>query len=63
MLKPLAQGARERGRLKRVLEDAGGKELSGRVLREILRQLRSLSIIDEENSFTDPVVRRVALQL
>jgi len=46
-----------------VLEDAGGKELSGRVLREILRQLRSLSIIDEENSFTDPVVRRVALQL
>jgi AAA+ ATPase superfamily predicted ATPase len=63
VLKLLAQGVREWGRLKRALEDAEGRELSDRVLHEILHQLRSHSIIDEENNFTDPVVRRAALQL
>jgi len=58
-----AQGVKEWGRLKRALEDAEGRELSDRVLHEILHQLRSHSIIDEENNFTDPVVRRAALQL
>ena len=62
-LKLLAQGVKEWGRLKRALEDAEGRELSDRVLHEILHQLRSHSIVDEENNFTDPIVRRAALQL
>lgn len=63
VLKLLAQGVREWGRLKRALEDAEGRELSDRVLHEILHQLRNHSILDEENNFTDPVVRRAALRL
>lgn len=62
-LKLLAQGVREWSRLKRALENAEGRELSDRVLHEILHQLRNHSIIDEENSFTDPIARRAALQL
>ncbi|WP_338140354.1 hypothetical protein [Candidatus Korarchaeum cryptofilum] len=35
-------------------------ELSDRVLYEVLQSLRKHSIIDDENEFTDPVVKRAA---
>jgi hypothetical protein len=46
--------------LKRALENYEGVELSDRVLHEVLQGLRKHSIIDDENKFTDPVVKRAA---
>lgn len=63
VLRLLARGFREWGELKRRLEDAEGREVSDRALYEILQQLRRHSIIDEENEFTDPVVKRAALTI
>jgi len=63
IMKLLAEDVREWGRLKKALENAEGTELSDRVLYEILQNLRNHSIIDNENNFTDPVVRRAAQRL
>ncbi|MDW8003404.1 MAG: ATP-binding protein [Thermofilaceae archaeon] len=63
ILKLLAEGVREWRALKRHLEKAEGREVSDRALYEVLQQLKSHSIIDEENSFTDPVVKKAALRL
>jgi AAA+ ATPase superfamily predicted ATPase len=60
VLKLLAEGVTEWGRLKRAIENYEGVELSDRVLYEVLQGLRKHSIIDDENKFTDPVVRRAA---
>jgi hypothetical protein len=49
--------------LKRALENYEGVELSDRVLYEVLQGLRKHSIIDDENKFTDPVVKRAAQHL
>jgi hypothetical protein len=46
--------------LKRSLEKAEGRELSDRVLYEILQQLKRHSIIDEGNNLTDPILREAS---
>ncbi len=56
VLKLLTEGVKEWSLLKRSLEKAEGRELSDRVVYEILQQLKTHSIIDEENNFTDPVI-------
>jgi len=60
VLKLLTEGVKEWSLLKRGLEKAEGRELSDRVLHEILQQLKTHSIIDEENNFTDPIVREAS---
>lgn len=60
VLKLLAEGVREWGKLKRAIENAEGIELSDRVLHEVLQSLRNHSIIDDENNFTDPIVKKAA---
>jgi len=63
ILRLLAQGVTEWGSLKRRLEAVEGREVSDRALYEVLQQLKKHSIIDEENRFTDPIVRRAAAEL
>jgi DNA-binding HxlR family transcriptional regulator len=63
VLKLLSEGVTEWGRLKRAIENYEGMELSDRVLYEVLQGLRKHSIIDNENKFTDPVVKRAAQHL
>ena len=46
--------------LKRNIEKYEGKELSDRVLHEILQQLRKHSIINDENKFTDPILKEAS---
>jgi DNA-binding PadR family transcriptional regulator len=60
VLKLLAEEIREWSLLKRNVEKYEGKEISNRVLYEILQQLKSHSIIDEENNFTDPIYKEAA---
>jgi len=60
VLKLLTEGVKEWSLLKRGLEKVEGRELSDRVLYEILQQLKAHSIIDEENNFTDPVIRKAS---
>jgi DNA-binding PadR family transcriptional regulator len=57
VLKLLAEEVREWSLLKRNVEKYEGKEISNRVLYEILQQLKRHSIIDEENNFTDPIYK------
>lgn len=63
VLKLLAQGVREWGKLKLELERIEGHKVSDRVLHEILHTLRSHSIIDEENRFLDPLVEEASKTL
>jgi AAA+ ATPase superfamily predicted ATPase len=60
VLKLLAEEVREWSLLKRNVEKYEGKEISNRVLYEILQQLKRHSIIDEENNFTDPIYKEAA---
>jgi DNA-binding PadR family transcriptional regulator len=60
VLKLLAEEIREWSLLKRNVEKYEGKEISNRVLYEILQQLKRHSIIDEENKFTDPIYKEAA---
>jgi len=57
VLKLLAEEIREWSLLKRNVEKYEGKEISNRVLYEILQQLKRHSIIDKENNFTDPIYK------
>ncbi|MDK6029357.1 ATP-binding protein [Ignisphaera sp. 4213-co] len=63
VLRLLAQGVREWGKLKQMLENAEGKTISDRVLHEILHTLRNHTIIDDENNFLDPITREAAKTL
>jgi len=63
VLKLLAQGVRGWGELKRELERLEKKEISDRVLHDILKELKRHSIIDESNEFTDPIYKRASLEL
>jgi hypothetical protein len=60
VLRLLTEGVKEWSLLKRGLEKAEGKELSDRVIYEILQQLKAHSIIDEENNFTDPIIKEAS---
>lgn len=60
VLKLLTEDVREWSLLKTSLEKAEGRELSDRVLYEILQQLRKHSIINEENNFMDPIIREAS---
>jgi DNA-binding PadR family transcriptional regulator len=56
----LAEEIKEWSSLKRNVEKYEGKEISNRVLYEILQQLKRHSIIDEENNFTDPIYKEAS---
>ena len=60
VLKLLAEEIKEWSSLKRNVEKYEGKEISNRVLYEILQQLKRHSIIDEENNFTDPIYKEAS---
>jgi len=60
VLRLLTEGVKEWSLLKRSLEKAEGRELSDRVLYEILQQLKRHSIIDEGNNLTDPILREAS---
>jgi AAA+ ATPase superfamily predicted ATPase len=60
VLKLLAEDIDEWSMLKRNIEKYEGKELSDRVLHEILQQLRKHSIINDENKFTDPILKEAS---
>jgi hypothetical protein len=60
VLKLLAEEIKEWNLLKRNVEKYEGKEISNRVLYEILQQLKRHSIIDEENNFTDPIYKEAS---
>jgi len=63
VLRLLAQGIREWSRLKNKLEDIEGKPVSDRVLHDILQTLRNHSIIDENNTFLDPLIETAATSI
>ncbi|MEM2452400.1 MAG: ATP-binding protein [Candidatus Methanomethylicia archaeon] len=63
ILRALAQGVVEWGKLKRFLEDIEGRGVSDRVLHDILITLRRHSIIDEDNKFMDPLIKEAAKRL
>jgi len=63
VLRALAQGVREWGELKRELERLEKREVSDRVVHDVLVELKRHSIVDESNEFTDPVYRRASLEL
>ncbi|HDD26256.1 MAG TPA: ATP-binding protein [Acidilobales archaeon] len=63
ILKALAQGIKEWRELKRYIEKAEGREVSNRVIHDIIHQLIKHSIIDNELNFMDQVLREAALAL
>jgi len=63
VLKLLAQGVKEWGELKKELEKLEKKEISDRVVHDILKELKRHSIVNENNEFTDPIYRRASLEL
>jgi len=63
VLKLLAKGYREWGLLKKELEKYEGREISDRVLHDILKTLKIYSIIDENNNFLDPIIKDAVAEL
>lgn len=63
VLRLLAHGLRDWGKLKTRLEDLEGRIISDRVLYDILYTLRKHTIIDEQNRFLDPLTEEAAKTL
>ena len=63
VMKALARGVKEWGRLKNHLEKAEEKPISERVLYDILATLKKHSIINDKLEYTDPVVKEAAKNL
>ncbi|MEM1538200.1 MAG: ATP-binding protein [Candidatus Nezhaarchaeales archaeon] len=63
VLKLLSQGVKDWKRLKISLENLEGKNLSDRVLYDILHTLKKHAIIDEQKEFQDPLMREAAKAL
>jgi len=57
VLKALSKGVRRWSELKKYLEKIEKREVSDRVLYDILNQLKRNSIINENLEFTDPIIR------
>jgi len=57
ILKALSEGMRRWSEIKEYLERIEEREVSDRVLHDILNQLKRHSIINEELDFTDPIIR------
>lgn len=60
VLRLLAKGIRSWSKLKKEIEKIEKREVSDRVLHDILNQLKKHSIINEELKFTDPIVKEAA---
>jgi len=57
ILKALSEGMRRWSEIKEYLERIEEREVSDRVLHDILNQLKRHSIINENLDFTDPIIR------
>jgi len=63
ILRALAQGIKEWSELKRYIERIEKREVSDRVIHDILKQLKKHSIIDDNLEFTDPIIKEAAKTL